>query len=201
MHTTFYSAHQSIPGGQSDELWSTPLFQSLITLVGTHGKTRESVDQIVLESHFGIGFGPKMRDLAYATIAAAQALQPGQPHAVVFTQKFAHHNIVEDLTAVPGDGDALPAASLRLAQNSPNPFNPKTTIRFSLPAAGRATLSVFDVAGRRIATLADANFDAGDHEVEWNGQDAVGKPMSTGVYFYRLETAAGSATRKMLLIK
>jgi hypothetical protein len=200
VHTTFYGAHQSIPGGQSDELWSTPLFQSLITLVGTHGATRESVDQIVLESHFGIGFGPKMRDLAYATIAAAQALQPGQPHAAIFTQKFAHHNIVEDLTAVPG-GDGAPAAGLRLAQNSPNPFNPKTTIRFTLPAAGRATLSVFDVAGREIAVLADADFAAGDNEVVWDGCDAEGKPVSTGVYFYRLQTAAGSATRKMLLVK
>lgn len=201
VHSTYYGAHQSIPGGQSDELWSTPLFQSLITLVGTYGKTRDSVDQIVLESHFGIGYGPKMRDMAYATIAAAQSLQPGQPHAAVFTQKFAHHNIVTDLTAVPGDESNTPAASLRLAQNSPNPFNPKTTIRFTLPAAGRATLSVFDVAGRQVAVLADADFAAGNHEIAWDGRDTQGKPLGSGVYFYRLETAAGSATRKMLLVK
>lgn len=201
VHSTYYGAHQSIPGGQSDELWSTPLFQSLLALVGTYGKTRDSVDQIVLESHFGIGYGPKMRDMAYATIAAAQDLQPGQPHAAVFTQKFAHHDIVEDLTAVPGDPADTPAASLRLAQNSPNPFNPKTTIRFTLPAAGRATLSVFDVAGRQVAVPVDAELGAGDHEVVWDGRDAAGKPLGSGVYFYRLETDAGSATRKMLLVK
>ena len=201
VHTTYYGAHQSIPGGQSDELWSTPLFQSLISLVGTYGKTRDSVDQIVLESHFGIGFGPKMRDLANATIAAAQALQPGQPHAAVFTQKFAHHNIVEDLTAVPGGEGGTPAAGLLLAQNSPNPFNPKTSIHFSLPAAGSATLSVFDVAGRRLAVLADGDFAAGDHEVVWDGRDAAGIAQGSGVYFARLEAASGSATRKMLLVK
>ncbi|MEI2811254.1 MAG: hypothetical protein V9F00_13950 [Nocardioides sp.] len=102
--TTTYSAHASIPGGyQSDELWSTPLFQSLRTLM-SQGYTRESVDQIILESHFGIGSGLKMRDMANLTIAAASALQPGGNHADVFIEKFLVHNIIQ-----------IPAASLSIA--------------------------------------------------------------------------------------
>ena len=109
---TTYGAHQGIPGGyQSDELWSTPLFQSLLELVGM-AYTRESVDQIILESHFGIGSGVTMRDMANATIATAGLLQPGNPHADVFIQKFLVHNIVEvpfvgltvESTAVTGAG-------------------------------------------------------------------------------------------------
>lgn len=93
--TTTYSAHTSIPGGYvSDELWSTPLFQSLRTLMG-QGYSRASVDQIILESHFGIGSGLKMRDMANLTIAAASALQPGGNHSNVFIEKFLVHNIIE----------------------------------------------------------------------------------------------------------
>jgi hypothetical protein len=88
---------------QSDELWSTPLFQSLRTLM-SQGYTRESVDQIILESHFGIGSGLKMRDMANLTIAAASALQPGGNHADVFIEKFLVHNIIQ-----------VPAASLSIA--------------------------------------------------------------------------------------
>jgi subtilisin-like proprotein convertase family protein len=95
VHTTTYGAHSYIPGGYvSDELWSTPLFQTLLTLVDM-GYPREDVDQIILESHFGIGVGPKMRDMANATIAVAQMLQPGGPHADVFVEKFLVHSIVE----------------------------------------------------------------------------------------------------------
>lgn len=95
VHTTTYGAHTSIPGGfVSDELWSTPLFQSLVTLMDL-GYNREDVDQIVLESHFGIGFGPKMREMGNVTIGVAEMLFPDGPHADVFTEKFLAHSIVE----------------------------------------------------------------------------------------------------------
>jgi subtilisin-like proprotein convertase family protein len=95
VHTTFYQAHVSIPGGyQSDELWSTPLFQSMLTLVEQYGQTRQSVDTILLESQFGLGSGLKMRDLANIIIATAAELEPGGPHAAVFTAKFLVHNII-----------------------------------------------------------------------------------------------------------
>jgi len=82
VHSTTYGAHSSIPGGYvSDELWSTPLFQALRTLMD-QGYTRDSVDQIVLEAHFGIGSGLKMRDMANLTIAAAQGLQPAENHEI-----------------------------------------------------------------------------------------------------------------------
>ncbi len=95
VHTTYYGAHQSIPGGyQSDELWSTPLFQSLLTLVETEGETRESLDTILLESQFGLGSGLKMRDMANIIIATARELEPEGPHADVLTAKFLVHNII-----------------------------------------------------------------------------------------------------------
>jgi subtilisin-like proprotein convertase family protein len=95
VHTTNYGAHTSIPGGyQSDELWSTPLFQSLLALDAL-GEDREDVDTIILEAQFGLGSGLKMRDMANAIIQTAQALFPAGPHADVFIQKFLVHNIID----------------------------------------------------------------------------------------------------------
>ena len=104
--------------------------------------------------------------------------------------------VVFDPTGV----ETTPAA-LALAQNHPNPFNPKTTISFALPAAGAVRLSVFDVSGRRVATLIDAVQPAGQHHVIWDGRDAAGANLSSGVYFYRLEAAGAQVERKMLLLK
>ncbi len=109
--------------------------------------------------------------------------------------------LMRDLTGVPGDpGDTAPMA-LRLDQNLPNPFNPKTMIRFALPNTGQARLDVFDVEGRRVRVLANGNHDAGEYELSWDGRDDAGRSLSSGVYFYRLQAEDLNQTRKMLLLK
>ncbi|MBF0370896.1 MAG: S-layer homology domain-containing protein [Magnetococcales bacterium] len=97
-----YTAHDNIDGYKSDELWGTPLFQALLDLLD-QGETREEVDQIVLESHFGLGSGLTMPDMAEATVAAAQNLYPDGPHAQVFLDSFSRHNIYGEATAEPED--------------------------------------------------------------------------------------------------
>jgi subtilisin-like proprotein convertase family protein len=133
VHTTFYGAHVVIPGGyQSDELWSTPLFQSLLTLVEQNGQTRESLDTIMLEAQFGLGSGLKMRDMANVIIATARELEPNGPHAEVLIAKFLVHNIIiaplpaigvdgfEVVTEPSGNGAADPgeAVDLRVTLNN-----------------------------------------------------------------------------------
>ena len=98
-----YGAHDTISGFVSDEYWSTPLFTSLRTLLAL-GRTRDEVDSIVLESHFGLGASLTMPDMAEATLLAAQGLFPTGPHEDVFRTSFLHHN----LTSVPH----LPAPTL-----------------------------------------------------------------------------------------
>ncbi len=83
-----------------------------------------------------------------------------------------------------------------LDQNYPNPFNPSTTISYSLENAGAVQLSVFDLTGRRVALLVNEAKNAGTHTIQF---DAV--TLSSGVYFYRLETPSGIITKKMLLVK
>lgn len=92
-------------------------------------------------------------------------------------------------------------ASFSLSQNYPNPFNPSTEISFSLPAAGYAELSVFNMLGQKVATLVDGNMTAGEHVVTWNGQNESGAQVASGVYFYRLATGVQTETKKMMLLK
>ncbi len=99
--------------------------------------------------------------------------------------------------------DADPVVGrIGVAANYPNPFNPATTISFTVPsAADRVTLSVFDASGRLVTTLVDSPLEAGRHEVAWDGTGRDGRRLASGIYFARLEADGVSATRKMTLLK
>jgi hypothetical protein len=88
-----------------------------------------------------------------------------------------------------------------LMQNFPNPFNPYTNIRFGLPYATNVLLEVYNLLGQRVTTLVNGPMDAGTHTVVWNGIDADGRQVATGVYFYRLTTPDYTDVKKMLLLK
>jgi len=91
--------------------------------------------------------------------------------------------------------DAAPAA-FTVAQNSPNPFNPTTTINFTLASAGDVSVDVFNVAGQKVDTMVDGFMAAGSHSVVWDASS-----VSAGVYFYTVKSGAHSQTMKMTLIK
>lgn len=99
-----------------------------------------------------------------------------------------------------GDDPILPT-TMQLAQNYPNPFNPVTTIEFFVPATGKATVEIFNIAGREVCTLLDETVSEGDHSVTWNGTDQRGKPVASGIYLYRLQIASNTQVRKMVLLK
>ncbi|MDH4037231.1 MAG: T9SS type A sorting domain-containing protein [Candidatus Krumholzibacteria bacterium] len=103
-------------------------------------------------------------------------------------------------SATAAGGSPRPAVT-QLLPNVPNPFNPTTSIRFELAAAGRVRLAVYDVSGAEVVTLVDGVRTPGLHSVAWNGTDRRGARVASGVYFYRLESAAISQTRKMVLLK
>jgi hypothetical protein len=106
--------------------------------------------------------------------------------------------VEESGTAIPGD--ASPPA-LALGQNHPNPFNPRTTLPFSLAAPGRARLALYDAAGRLVRVLLDQTLPAGSHRVDWDGRDGAGRPAAAGVYLARLECAGQALQRRLVLLK
>lgn len=92
-------------------------------------------------------------------------------------------------------------ASFDLAQNVPNPFNPTTTISFQMPQAGQVRLAIYNALGQEVQTLVQEFRDAGHHTVAWNGRDALGRQVASGVYFYRLEADGFHQTRRMMMLK
>ena len=83
----------------------------------------------------------------------------------------------------------------------PNPFNPETTISFSLPSSGKVRLDVYNLRGQLVRSLIDTRLEAGTHSVIWNGKDDSGRDSATGVYLFKLHTAQGNTVRKAMLLK
>jgi|GEM_PF-4620679 len=108
----------------------------------------------------------------------------------------------EDLTFL---YDTVSAVNLptvfSLEGNYPNPFNPSTTISFSLPTASDVRLEVFSVDGARVAVLVNETLQAGHHQTVWTGRDDAGQAVATGLYFYRVTAGSFSQVEKMTLLK
>ena len=112
------------------------------------------------------------------------------------------------ITTVGGDVFRSPVATVNVAaianvleQNQPNPFNPSTTIAYTLSERASTAVDIYDAAGSLVVRLDAGEHDAGTHSVTWNGRDASGRPVASGVYFYQLEGVAGLHSRKMVLLK
>jgi hypothetical protein len=103
-------------------------------------------------------------------------------------------------TAVPEEKRALPSVTC-IRSIYPNPFNPITRITFDLSAQARVELSVFNVAGRKVATLVDRELEAGTHTLVWDGRTREGVVAASGIYFCRLTAGSLVQTKKMVLLR
>ncbi len=137
----------------------------------------------------------------WTTVATEAHLEAGESVLrFVVTGNGYNLNSIDILEPTPA-GD-LPPSRTALHAAYPNPFNPKTTIRYDLTAAGRVHLTVFDIAGRVVKRLVDGEFvETGHHSVDWNGLDEAGLDAAAGVYLYRLEAEGRFETRRMTLLK
>ncbi len=109
--------------------------------------------------------------------------------------------IIKDTTTVGVPSVVERPQSFHLAQNYPNPFNPRTTISFSIEKSSRVLLAVFSATGEKVIELINADVQAGDYSIEWNGLDALGRPMPSAVYFCRLTIDAQSQVKRMVLLR
>ena len=107
--------------------------------------------------------------------------------------------ISEPLATGGGENSRLP--QFRLEQNRPNPFNANTSVRFELPKAGSARLTVYNVLGQEVTVLVEGFLSAGIREAVWNGKDDTGREMAAGIYFYKLSIPDREAVRKMIYLK
>jgi hypothetical protein len=106
--------------------------------------------------------------------------------------RIVHYNFAP----LSADSNPVIADSYELLQNFPNPFNPSTTIRFSIPQSGQTELAVFDLIGRRISTLIERELHAGSYTARFETEG-----LSAGIYFYRLVSGSYTSTKKMTVLK
>jgi hypothetical protein len=113
---------------------------------------------------------------------------------------------MDPATSVEAPGDEGIPTVYSLAQNYPNPFNPSTEISFGLPERSEVRVVVYNLLGQAVRTLVDRSLPAGVHSAGWDGRNAAGNQMASGLYFYQLEARGGSAApftavKKMLLLR
>ncbi len=112
--------------------------------------------------------------------------------------------MVDDVSITAGVGvedGVAPVYTTQLKGNYPNPFNPETTISFSVKDAGPVSVEIYNVKGQLVQKLVNDVRDAGDHTVVWNGTDNNGRAVSSGVYYYKMNTGKYSSTKKMIMMK
>ena len=131
---------------------------------------------------YGVVYATSVDDL----IAAANAMRA--KYADLFTSVKAR------------PGEQLPAG-FTLSQNWPNPFNPDTAIRFELLERAEVRLSVYNLKGQLVNTIASGLYPAGAHQASWNGRDASGRDAAAGIYIYRLEAGKQVWSKKMTLMR
>ena len=140
-----------------------------------------------------------------AQVVARASYRSGQPRSVLSEMRYDLLLDIGGRTDVEEIYRDIPLG-FELDQNFPNPFNPCTTIRFTVPEmsqGGNVNLTIYDLLGRKVRTLMDAQVGAGGYETAWDGKDGAGKVVSSGVYLYRLtvDGGRGTETRKMVLVR
>jgi endonuclease/exonuclease/phosphatase family metal-dependent hydrolase len=126
---------------------------------------------------------------------------PSVPNALSPLAPVTFHLAAAFTGSTVGVGDELPTATLLYAP-TPNPVvSSRVALRFDLATAGRASLELYDVRGRRVALLADGERPAGRHTIAWDGRDAGNRPVASGVYFVRLVTAQGAQSKRFLVLQ
>jgi hypothetical protein len=107
--------------------------------------------------------------------------------------------VVEGLTA--GDDPVTPVVNTALIGNYPNPFNPETTISYSVKTASPVTIEIYNTKGQRVKTLVNETKAPGSFSVNWNGTDENGQKVTSGVYFYKMNAGKFSSSKKMIMMK
>lgn len=135
----------------------------------------------------------------YSVTANAPGFTPQTVENVVVTNNM---TTTVNFVLVPGssnDDDVIPVTATTLSGNFPNPFNPETAISFSVKDAGAVRIEIYNVKGQLVRTLVNAEFASGHYKAVFDGKDNSGRPISSGVYYYRMTAPGYVNTRRMVL--
>ncbi len=205
--TEAYDFIRCAPGGTQYEYNSTPMnyMYSGDYIGGTGDTETNETDKKQLLTTGPINLRPgDSLELVYA-IAVVSGTDRLDALSNMLTEvpvirNFYRDNFQSPLASGDDSPHALPSA-LSLSQNYPNPFNPETTIEFSLRQNGHTTLTIYNILGEVITTPINKQLMAGPHTYSWNGTDANGDAVASGIYFYKLSSNGSTESKRMVLLK
>ncbi len=161
---------------------------------------REQTDKATFEGLAMTGSSTSQQGAAQAIMQAAINLDYSEVDLNAMYEEFTTTGyVVDPPVAVAETGLALDAT--RMLTSHPNPFNPRTTIEYAVPAAGAVTLAIYDPAGRLVHELVRSTLEAGRHTVTWDGRAASGAEVASGVYTLRLTAGGLTESRRLVLLK
>ena len=182
-----------------------PTFLSAFTVTPAAGQVQlawqvHGTDPVTF--HLRARQGTASWDVPYESVGANAFTAVDHPQSgdVTYTLYYAYPGAPEVMLSQKTISIDLPTGA-RLTSAQPNPINPQTAIKFTVDRSQHVRLSVFDMTGRRVATVADRTFTAGEHSEHWNGTDDAGRRVPSGTYVARLEGAQSVQTTKLMLVK
>jgi hypothetical protein len=183
---------------------STPQQLGMLTAPANPDLATFSVDDGAIDSKAVVTDGPV--GLHFATKNGVNYLVSniyalGAPVALPDEDKKAVNPKIMQTPGTQKQPVAQNARITTLSSVHPNPFNPETTVDFSLAASTDVTIAVFDVRGALVKVLVDGTQTAGDHSVRWTGVDEAGRPAASGIYFVRMIAGSYSEVRKVVMLK
>ena len=178
------------------------------SVIAAHRSDGAKIGSFVMHTSGQFGFMPVYGS---STAGEAAGIKAGEQFYITVDGKVTDERFawtsngdrmeIGNLSATSNTGENPLPNEFALDQNYPNPFNPTTTISFTLPAAGKVKLEVYNILGKLVAAPYDGVAGAGTTTVVWDGRDLRGESVSSGVYFYRLTTDTYTDTKKMMLLK
>jgi len=190
---TFDPSQLEFVSARLSEEMTSPLADVFFWSGSTEGKAQ--VDLAVLGTGVTIGGSGEVAVLTFRTLGGEYALGFGD----VLVRGAENEELGADVEGYESRPE-VPTV-FRLAQNVPNPFNPKTVVAYEVPQSSEVTIQVYDVTGRLVRTLVDGAVQPGRYAVEWDGVSDSGESVGSGVYFCVMETPEYHATHKMMLLK
>ncbi len=178
-----YSSH-----GTRSAHWNFTDFNGDTVAIGDYSLRLELTDQHAQ--------GP-LYSFSFPFMGATETVTPPEQ------SNFHNMQLSYNLTIIVGiDGEPrLVPDQMSLEQNFPNPFNPSTSIKFTLTNAGLTQLSIYDLAGGLVQTLVDDTYQTGEHQISWDGKSGRGESIQSGMYLCRLTSGGKSQTIKMVYLK
>jgi hypothetical protein len=184
----------------ADNLDPEPTF-TLLSITAIDGKRRVDTAEDIKNATTGTA------DLCYELRAARSGTGDGRVYRIIYEAKDASNNVAYDTVSV-----RVPASAPRLTESQaecvtvlssvhPNPFNPETTVEYSLQSTERVVIGVYDVRGSLVRRLVDQSMSAGEHRVTWNGVDDAGRSASSGIYFVRMTAGSYTESGKIVMLK